>query len=334
MIPPGSPATRTCPLGSRVAVWLARLDGMGPVAVHVPAEASEIDAIRIPPNDSRHNIMVSFWPSILVGVFIILIGICFLWVDGGGSIFGVDGFIAAPSVCIFMTIDPLSLIGSCCCGPTPHSRRSRFFQRLQQEAEGTLTGNLWIRAWLKTRLKLCRVVKPVPSVLMANTAPGPELSPYLVAPYRVLPDKITPANGFPPSLPAVKLCKVVKVCAVTRPARAETRRRNKPPPINALIILLVVFMFPLFGSWIRSLHPYKRNFRKKGLSRSKRVESEAQIGWERSICLETKVLLRADDWIGVRTGCTGHVRIGARCRGRAQFAWSRKYRCGSVIEFV
>jgi hypothetical protein len=33
------------------------------------------------------------------------------WVDGGSSAFGVTGFIAAPSVCIFITFDPLSLIG-------------------------------------------------------------------------------------------------------------------------------------------------------------------------------------------------------------------------------
>jgi hypothetical protein len=33
------------------------------------------------------------------------------WVDGGSSDFGVTGFIAAPSVCIFLTFDPLSLVG-------------------------------------------------------------------------------------------------------------------------------------------------------------------------------------------------------------------------------
>mgnify|MGYP001568444507 CR=1 FL=1 len=33
------------------------------------------------------------------------------WVDGGRSVFGVDGFIAAPCFCIFMTLDPLWLIG-------------------------------------------------------------------------------------------------------------------------------------------------------------------------------------------------------------------------------
>jgi hypothetical protein len=27
-------------------------------------------------------------------------------VDGGSSVFGVDGFIAVPSVCIFLTFDP------------------------------------------------------------------------------------------------------------------------------------------------------------------------------------------------------------------------------------
>src|ERR1017187_4271381 len=32
------------------------------------------------------------------------------WDDGGSSVFGVKGFIAAPSVCIFKTFDPLLII--------------------------------------------------------------------------------------------------------------------------------------------------------------------------------------------------------------------------------
>src|ERR1035437_5750514 len=54
-------------------------------------------------------------------------------------------------------------------------------------------------------VKLCRVVKPVPSGLMANTVPAPELPPYSVVPYRVLPDKINPATVRYPSLPPLKL---------------------------------------------------------------------------------------------------------------------------------
>ena len=54
-------------------------------------------------------------------------------------------------------------------------------------------------------MKLCRFVKPVPSVLTANTVPLPELPPiplpglppYLVVPYRVLPDKIRLAEESP-----------------------------------------------------------------------------------------------------------------------------------------
>src|SRR4029077_21122074 len=76
------------------------------------------------------------------------------------------------------------------------------------------------------KVKLCRVVKPVPSVLTANTVPAPELPPLYAVPYRVLPDKNNPARGLAPSLlvpgygpeVAVKLYRVVKVCAVTRPA--------------------------------------------------------------------------------------------------------------------
>src|ERR1019366_9094116 len=62
---------------------------------------------------------------------------------------------------------------------------------------------------------MCGFVKPVPSVLRANTVPLPELPPPLppliVVPYRVLPDKINwPVYGQPPSLPPVKVCRVVK----------------------------------------------------------------------------------------------------------------------------
>jgi len=60
-------------------------------------------------------------------------------------------------------------------------------------------------------VKLCRFVKPVPSVLTANTVPLPELPPSLAVPYRMLPDIIKPASGLAPSLPLVKLCRFVKL---------------------------------------------------------------------------------------------------------------------------
>ena len=59
-------------------------------------------------------------------------------------------------------------------------------------------------------MKLCRVVKSVPSVLRANTVPSPELPPSSAVPYRVLPDKINPPWGTAPSPPPLKLCRVVK----------------------------------------------------------------------------------------------------------------------------
>src|SRR5450759_2269246 len=43
-----------------------------------------------------------------------------------------------------------------------------------------------------------------------NPVPLPELPPPLAVPYRVSPDKINPACGSAPSLPVVKLCRVVK----------------------------------------------------------------------------------------------------------------------------
>ena len=58
---------------------------------------------------------------------------------------------------------------------------------------------------------------------MENTVPQLELPPFDAAPYRVLPAKSNPAYGLAPSLPLVKLYRVVKVCAVARPAGSKLR---------------------------------------------------------------------------------------------------------------
>jgi hypothetical protein len=70
--------------------------------------------------------------------------------------------------------------------------------------------------------KLCRTVKPVPFVLRLNTVPSPELPPWLAVPYRVLPDKISPAYTPAPSLlvPHIELG-VVKVYRVGTPLQEE-----------------------------------------------------------------------------------------------------------------
>ena len=66
-----------------------------------------------------------------------------------------------------------------------------------------------------------------------NTVPLYELPPADAVPYRALADKINPACGVAPSGLFVKLCNVVKVCAVTRPAGIKPRpaisagRRNR-----------------------------------------------------------------------------------------------------------
>src|SRR5258708_21677769 len=49
-------------------------------------------------------------------------------------------------------------------------------------------------------VKLYRLVKPVPSVLRANTVPLPPLPPACAVPYRLLPHKINPARRTAPSL--------------------------------------------------------------------------------------------------------------------------------------
>jgi len=59
-------------------------------------------------------------------------------------------------------------------------------------------------------VKGCRVVKPVPLVVTANSVPSNELPPLPAVPNRVLPDKINPAYGLSPSLPPVKGCRFIK----------------------------------------------------------------------------------------------------------------------------
>src|SRR6266478_2026165 len=59
-------------------------------------------------------------------------------------------------------------------------------------------------------VKLCRILKPVPSVLTANTVPAPELPAAAAVPYKVLFDKINPAFGLAPS-------KLIAGCAVSWP---------------------------------------------------------------------------------------------------------------------
>ena len=71
-------------------------------------------------------------------------------------------------------------------------------------------------------VKLCRFVKPVPSVLTLNTVPLPEPPPKDNVPYRMLLDKSKRPYGTEPSL-AEKLCKVVKVCADVRPVNIKLR---------------------------------------------------------------------------------------------------------------
>src|SRR5450759_5168644 len=72
-----------------------------------------------------------------------------------------------------------------------------------------------------------------------NTVPLPELPPQYAVPYRVLPDKINPANGSAPSLLveekpeiAVKLCRFVK--PVPSALTANTVPSPELPPLRAV----------------------------------------------------------------------------------------------------
>src|SRR6266404_1043874 len=80
---------------------------------------------------------------------------------------------------------------------------------------------------------------------MANTVPAPELPPPAASPYSVLPAElvINPACGSAPSVlvegkgpdVAVKLCRTVKVCAVTRPAGIKLSTATSAGRSNRLI---------------------------------------------------------------------------------------------------
>ena len=103
-------------------------------------------------------------------------------------------------------------------------------------ANGTVP-SLLVKLGPEGAVKLCRFVKPVPLVLIANTAPLPELPPWFAVPYRVLPNNIKPANGRHPSLLVggepeveVKVCRFVKpmplvLTANTQIGRASCRER-------------------------------------------------------------------------------------------------------------
>src|SRR5665647_2413617 len=86
-------------------------------------------------------------------------------------------------------------------------------------------------------VKLCRIVKPVPSVLMANTVPLAELPPALAVPYRVLPDKINPASGLTPSL-LVEFDNAVKLYRFVKPVPSVLTLNTVPlpelPPIGVV----------------------------------------------------------------------------------------------------
>src|SRR5439155_14477407 len=81
-------------------------------------------------------------------------------------------------------------------------------------------------------VKLCRLVKPVPSAPTLNTVPAPERPPALAVPYRVLFDRVTPPNGLAPSLPPVKLCAAMKPPPLA--SIANTVPRPHPPPYVAV----------------------------------------------------------------------------------------------------
>src|SRR5215471_14846564 len=87
-------------------------------------------------------------------------------------------------------------------------------------------------------------VNAVPSVLILNTVPLPK-PPSFVVPYKVFPDTVKVAYGVAPSAP-IKLCRLVNVCAVTRPVSINPR-----PAINTSS--RDGFLTPAFIGWFCGL---------------------------------------------------------------------------------
>ena len=92
-------------------------------------------------------------------------------------------------------------------------------------------------------VKVCRAVKPVPSVWTANTVPWPELPPAGAVPYSVLPDKINPARGLAPSL-LVELLSAVKLCRFVKPVPAGLTANTVPLPELPPILVVPYRMLP------------------------------------------------------------------------------------------
>src|SRR5438552_1916759 len=86
-----------------------------------------------------------------------------------------------------------------------------------------------------TAVKLCRVVKPVPSVLTLNTVPQDEPPPNLAVPYSILPDKSNPACGPAPSLlvppqQAELVLRAVKLYRFVKPVPSVLTLNTVPLP--------------------------------------------------------------------------------------------------------
>ena len=79
-----------------------------------------------------------------------------------------------------------------------------------------------------------------------NTMPVPLVPPPSAVPYRVLPDKISPASGCAPSmLSPAKLCKVVKVCADSRQTGVNARVPISNGRWYRILVLVLVWLIPL-----------------------------------------------------------------------------------------
>lgn len=77
-------------------------------------------------------------------------------------------------------------------------------------------------------VKLCRFVKPVPFVLMANTVPLFAAPPRFAVPYSMSSDKTNPPYGFDP--PGFKPPSTAKLCRFVKPVPSVLTANTVPIP--------------------------------------------------------------------------------------------------------
>src|SRR5947207_15395041 len=80
-------------------------------------------------------------------------------------------------------------------GPQPPGQPPTGIGTQMPETQWYPEGQEPFKQGMNSWLKLCRILKPVPVVLTANTVPLPEPPPPSAVPYRMSPDEMHPTTG-------------------------------------------------------------------------------------------------------------------------------------------